>query len=196
MPSGQPAPPTTGGPPTSATANAVLGLLSFGRELSGYDLKKWADHSLQLFFWSPAMSQIYTELQRLESLGLVTSRLEEKADARPRRLYAITDDGRTWLSHWLASEPVDLPVLKNAMVLRVWLGDLMDPDTLTAMVREHRDRLQARLERTREDRRTITGWASMAHAEVVIRWAERYYAAEVENSDLLLEDLAALETPG
>jgi hypothetical protein len=42
----------------SGTANAVLGLLSFGTELSGYDLKKWADHSLSLFFWSPASSQI------------------------------------------------------------------------------------------------------------------------------------------
>ena len=26
-----------------ATGYAVLGLLSFGRELSGYELKKWAD---------------------------------------------------------------------------------------------------------------------------------------------------------
>jgi len=193
MPTGQPMPTATGGPPTSATANAVLGLLSFGRELSGYDLKKWADHSLELFFWSPAMSQIYTELQRLESLGLVSSRLEEKADARSRRLYAITDDGRRWLSHWLVSEPVDFPVLKNSMILRVWLGDLMDPGTLTSMVREHRDRLKARLAGTREDRRVVTGWEAMAHAEVVIRWAERYYAAEVENADRLLEDLAALE---
>lgn len=186
MPTGQPT------PPTSATANAVLGLLSFGRELSGYDLKKWADHSLQLFFWSPATSQIYTELQRLESLGLVTSRLEEKADARSRRLYAITDEGRRWLSHWLASQPVDVPVLKNSMMLRVWLGDLMDPDTLSRMVREHRDLLQGRLESTRADQQVIAGWETMAHAEVVIRWAERYYAAEVENSNLLLAELDAL----
>ena len=34
-------------PPSSY---AVLGLLSFGRALSGYDLKQWADHSLHYFF--------------------------------------------------------------------------------------------------------------------------------------------------
>jgi len=30
-----------------ATAWAVLGLLSFGSDLSGYDIKKWADASLR-----------------------------------------------------------------------------------------------------------------------------------------------------
>ena len=55
------------------TAYALLGLLSFDRELSGYDLKKWADSSLRFFYWSPATSQIYVELKRLEKLGFVTA---------------------------------------------------------------------------------------------------------------------------
>lgn len=38
----------------------MLGLLSFDQELSGYDLKKWADGSLRFFYWSPAISQIYS----------------------------------------------------------------------------------------------------------------------------------------
>jgi len=47
-------------PMVPATGYAVLGLLSFGEALSGYDLKQWADHSLRYFFWSPAQSAIYT----------------------------------------------------------------------------------------------------------------------------------------
>ncbi len=53
------------------TAYAVLGTLAFGRELSGYDIKKWADASLGFFYWSPALSHIYRELARLEERALV-----------------------------------------------------------------------------------------------------------------------------
>jgi DNA-binding PadR family transcriptional regulator len=180
------------GVPNAATPNAVLGLLSFGQELSGYDLKKWADHSLRFFFWSPAISQIYSELRRLESLGYVTSRVVAKDDTRSRRLYRITEEGRAWLAHWLVSEPADVPILKHPTILRVWLGDLMEPAALRQAVTEHRRRVEAQLEEVREDRRRVAANESMAYAELVIRWAERYYSAELENTDRLLDDMAEL----
>jgi DNA-binding PadR family transcriptional regulator len=183
------------GAPNAATPNAVLGLLSFGQELSGYDLKKWADHSLRFFFWSPAISQIYSELRRLESLGYVTSRVVVKDDTRSRRLYRITDEGRAWLAHWLVSEPADVPILKHPTMLRVWLGHLMDPAALREAVTEHRDRVEAQLDDVREDRRWAATKESMAHAELVIRWAERYYSAELDNTNRLLDDLAELDAP-
>jgi DNA-binding PadR family transcriptional regulator len=185
--------PSRAGAPNAATPNAVLGLLSFGQELSGYDLKKWADHSLRFFFWSPAISQIYSELRRLESLGYVTSRVVAKDDTRSRRLYRITEEGRQWLAHWLVSEPADVPVLKHPTVLRVWLGHLMEPAALREAVTEHRSRVEAQLGEVREDRRVVAGNESMAYAELVIRWAERYYSAELENTNRLLEDLDELD---
>jgi DNA-binding PadR family transcriptional regulator len=185
--------PSRPGAPNAATPNAVLGLLSFGQELSGYDLKKWADHSLRFFFWSPAISQIYSELRRLESLGYVTSRVVAKDDTRSRRLYRITEQGRQWLAHWLVSEPADVPVLKHPTILRVWLGHLMEPAALRQAVTEHRSRVEAQLGEVREDRRVVAGNESMAYAELVIRWAERYYSAELENTNRLLEDLDELD---
>jgi DNA-binding PadR family transcriptional regulator len=185
--------PSRAGVPNAATPNAVLGLLSFGQELSGYDLKKWADHSLRFFFWSPAISQIYSELRRLESLGYVTSRVVAKDDTRSRRLYRITDEGRAWLAHWLVSEPPDVPVLKHPTILRVWLGHLMEPAALRQAVTEHRSRVEAQLEEVREDRRVVAANDSMAYAELVIRWAERYYSAELDNTNRLLDDLAELD---
>src|ERR1700736_6640886 len=83
-----------------ATGWAVLGLLSFGRELTGYDLKKWADHSLRFFYWSPAISQIYSELKRLERLGYVTSRTVAQDELRNKRVYAITAEGTEALTEW------------------------------------------------------------------------------------------------
>jgi DNA-binding PadR family transcriptional regulator len=186
-------PASRAGAPNAATPNAVLGLLSFGQELSGYDLKKWADHSLRFFFWSPAISQIYSELRRLESLGYVTSRVVAKDDTRSRRLYRITDEGRAWLAHWLVSEPADVPVLKHPTILRVWLGHLMEPAALREAVTEHRSRVEAQLDEVREDRRVVAANESMAYAELVIRWAERYYSAELDNTNRLLDDLAELD---
>jgi DNA-binding PadR family transcriptional regulator len=185
--------PSRAGAPNAATPNAVLGLLSFGQELSGYDLKKWADHSLRFFFWSPAISQIYSELRRLESLGYVTSRVVAKDDTRSRRLYRITEEGRDWLAHWLVSEPADVPILKHPTILRVWLGHLMEPAALREAVTEHRRRVEAQLEEVREDRRRVAANESMAYAELVIRWAERYYSAELENTNRLLDDMAELD---
>jgi DNA-binding PadR family transcriptional regulator len=185
--------PSRAGAPNAATPNAVLGLLSFGQELSGYDLKKWADHSLRFFFWSPAISQIYSELRRLESLGYVTSRVVAKDDTRSRRLYRITDEGRQWLAHWLVSEPADVPVLKHPTILRVWLGHLIEPAALRQAVVEHRERVEAQLEEVREDRRVVAANDAMAYAELVIRWAERYYSAELENTNRLLDDLDDLD---
>ena len=181
------------GVPNAATPNAVLGLLSFGQELSGYDLKKWADHSLRFFFWSPAISQIYSELRRLESLGYVTSRVVAKDDTRSRRLYRITEEGREWLAQWLVSEPADVPVLKHPTILRVWLGHLMEPAALREAVIEHRNRVEVQLGEVREDRRVVAANESMAYAELVIRWAERYYSAELDNTNRLLDDLDELD---
>ena len=67
----------------SPTGWALLGMLSGGDELSGYDIKKWINWAIQFFYSSPAYSQIYSELKRLERLGLVSSRVD--AGARSRR---------------------------------------------------------------------------------------------------------------
>ena len=77
----------------AATSWALLGMLSYEEEVSGYDLKKWTDWSVDLYYWSPSYSQIYTELKKLEGLGLVTSRVEHDEGTRSRRLYKITPAG-------------------------------------------------------------------------------------------------------
>ena len=58
--------------PTSSrvTAYALLGLLTFGDELTGYELKQRADKTLRFYWVAPAMSQIYSELARLTEHGL------------------------------------------------------------------------------------------------------------------------------
>src|SRR5215211_5539647 len=76
-----------------ATGWALLGLLSFGRELTGYELRQWAGNSLRHFYAAPAMSQVYAELDRLEAAGLTASR-EVAQGRRPVRVHRITPGAR------------------------------------------------------------------------------------------------------
>ncbi|ALJ22343.1 hypothetical protein [Microbacterium sp. No. 7] len=68
-----------------ATAYAVLGLLSSHQEeLSPAEIKVRADWSLRSFYWSPAVSHIRRELERLLECGYVEARLRMSTSAGPR----------------------------------------------------------------------------------------------------------------
>lgn len=172
-----------------ATAYAVLGLLSFDRELSGYDLKKWADSSLRFFYWSPAVSQVYSELKRLDSLGFVHARDVPQDASRTKRVYRITDAGRAALIAWVEHDEVEPPMLKHGPLLRVWLGHLSSPARLRPLLETHR----AHSERMRDDARAAATWSTalpdMQFPALVTSWSARYYDREIEMIDELLADL-------
>jgi DNA-binding PadR family transcriptional regulator len=175
--------------PLPPTALAVLGILSFERELSGYDVKKWADSSIRFFWWSPATSQIYSELRRLEERGYATSRDAPDGDGRGKRLYKITAAGRRALKSWLRDAPVDPPVLKHGMALRVWLGHLADPATLQAAVEAHRDWCTEMIEELERSHKIAEQHDDWRYPALVTDWGRRYYEAE---RDLATEMLAEL----
>ncbi|MFI5804793.1 PadR family transcriptional regulator [Streptomyces sp. NPDC051561] len=182
-----------GPPQLPPTAWAVLGLLSFPGERTGYELKKWADSSLRFFYWSPALSQIYAELRRLESLDYVTSRRSGPEEPRAKRNYTITATGRAALAHWAdGPKDADPPVLKHPLVLRVWLGHLADPARLHARVQAHVTRTEGELTEVREAQKRAEGVAEWAHPRVALRWAERRHLAELELARAMLADLMEL----
>ncbi|MET8749026.1 PadR family transcriptional regulator [Streptomyces sp. NPDC004667] len=179
------------------TAWAVLGLLSFPGERTGYELKKWADSSLRFFYWSPAISQIYAELRRLEELGYAASARSGPEEARAKRRYAITDAGRAALAGW-ASDTAEAgpPVLKHGLLLRVWLGHLAEPERLRAMVEEHMDRTLAELAAVREAMGHAAEVPEWAFPALALRWSERQHLAELELAEALLADLAQARPVG
>lgn len=173
-------------PALPATAWAVLGTLTFGEELSGYDIKTWADWSLNYFYWSPSFSQVYSELKRLEKHGFVRSS-NTPGDTRRRRAYSITTEGVEALRVWTRTAAVDRPALKHPTILHLWLGHLNEPDNLKARVREHieqmielRDGAAARAENSSDE-------PSWAFANMVMNWSRRHYEAEITMAEELLE---------
>ncbi|MGX1675677.1 PadR family transcriptional regulator [Streptomyces sp. NPDC055400] len=181
------------------TAWAVLGLLSFPGERTGYELKKWADASLRFFYWSPAISQIYAELRRLESLGYVTSLRSGAEEPRAKRTYAITEEGRGALAVWAGGgHYLGAPVLKHPVLLRVWLGHLAAPEHLRGLVTDHVARTKGELKEVRDALERADGVEAWAHPQIALRWSERRLAAEVELAEAMLDDLDAVpgQPPG
>ncbi|MEV6771659.1 PadR family transcriptional regulator [Nocardia sp. NPDC051030] len=180
-------------PDLPTTAWAVLGMLSHAEELSGYDLKKWADWSLQFFYWSPSFSQIYAELKRLEKHGYAVSRTVVSEDGmRGKRMYAITESGREAASHWVNHSPVEPPVLKHSVMLRAWLGHLAEPDRMREILGQHieyAERMRKLAEVDAEGSEANPEWA---YPSAVLRWCVKHYEAEKEFAEDLLADLDKL----
>jgi PadR family transcriptional regulator, regulatory protein AphA len=126
------------------TSYVILGLLTF-REMSGYDLKQLINKSITHFYWSPAKSQIYGELRRLESHGLVTMR-EVPQTLRPdKRLYQITPEGTEAMLQWLQSSGVEADSYKSALLLKVFFGHMLSYDTNIGLLEERRKQVAQEL---------------------------------------------------
>ena len=165
-----------------ATSYAILGLISFG-EMSGYDVKQFADRSIGYFFWSPASSQIYAELRRLTSMGYVRER-EVQQERRPdKRLYRITRDGEQALQRWLERPDVAPDMSKSLFLLKLFFGRLTPVETLIPQLEERRRQAQESLAQFEEMERHmgdsedqifphLTLKCGMAHARANLQWAE------------------------
>ncbi|MEU5055628.1 MULTISPECIES: PadR family transcriptional regulator [unclassified Streptomyces] len=183
-----------GRPALPATSWAVLGLLSFGEELSGYDLKKWSDWSLRFFYWSPSFSQIYSELKRLEQAGYATSRMvAQETGTRDKRVYRITGEGMEAVRTWAREAPVDPPVLKHGPMLRLWLGHLLEGEQMREVLARHREFAEAMRVRAEEDVEGAKGNEAWTYPTLTLKWAERYYASERDLADAMLADIEELE---
>jgi DNA-binding PadR family transcriptional regulator len=108
-------------------------------------LKQLINRSITHFYWSPAKSQIYGELRRLESHGLVTMR-EVPQTLRPdKRLYQITPQGTEAMLQWLRSSGVEPDSYKSALLLKVFFGHMLSYDTTIGLLEERRKQITQEL---------------------------------------------------
>jgi len=172
------------------TGYAVLGLLSFGRELTGYELKQWADGSLRFFYTAPAMSQIYSELDRLRAAGLVRDRAVPDGN-RTIRTYRITPDGEEALRAWAEVTEPEPTVLKHHVALRLFLGHLIGPERLLEQTARHRDWVEVQLRELEQVDAALAASAPEVwrYARLVAAWGRHYYGAELAALDELRVEL-------
>ena len=108
---------------------ALLGLLA-EEPASGYDLTRKFERNLQRYAWHAQNSQVYPELKNLAAEGLVSV---IDTGPRGRRIYAISEEGRTELRRWMRSPP-DVFLVRNEFVLRLFLLTALEPDEARALI--------------------------------------------------------------
>ena len=176
------------------TSFALLGLLTFGDELTGYELKQRADNTLRFYWVAPAMSQIYSELARLTTHGLVEPTASDGTGRRRTTTYRITPPGRSALSDWIAESRVGFPVLKHTVLLRLLIGHVSEPGRIAAMLEEYVAELGVALtdlHRVRDSLRGADGpGEAFYYPSVVADWGLDYFAAEARHTRRALDRLA------
>jgi PadR family transcriptional regulator AphA len=123
--------------------HALLGLLARG-PASGWDLQQSFDSSLAQV-WPASHSQVYSELNRLATEGLVSVASE---GPRRRKEYTLTPAGRAEWSDWMREDPNARP-RRSEMLLRVFFLDLVEPDASAELLHKVATEARAYEERLR-----------------------------------------------
>jgi DNA-binding PadR family transcriptional regulator len=106
---------------------AILGFLNYA-PLSGYDLKKVFDNSVQ-HFWPADQSQIYRTLTRLTERGLAEMEVIEQTERPDRKVYHITQTGRDELLQWLAG-PTPEHVSRSVALIQVFFSGRLSDEVI------------------------------------------------------------------
>ena len=138
------------------TELAVLGLLAWAGESSGYELHTRAARSVG-FIWAPARSQLYAVLKRLDAAGLVDGRRVAQSDRPDKRLFSLTEAGRETLADWLGRvEPIE-PEDRDGVLLKVFFAAHGDADAGRRQLVDWRGRVERRLATYREIEASFDG---------------------------------------
>ena len=138
---------------------AILGLLA--REpLSGYDVAGRMQDRVG-YFWSARHSQIYSELARLEGVGMVEHTVVEQQDRPDKKVYKITTSGIEALKTWVVQAPKP-QATRDELVLKAYSAWLADSEETVALFRDQQRRHEEQLR----------------HYEGIEKWMKREWGRE------------------
>ncbi len=90
--------------------HVILTVLST-RDATGYDITKEFSASIG-YFWKASHQQVYRELNKMADKALVTCVLEPQEGKPDRKVYSITDAGRSALGEWF-DQPIAHPTVRD-----------------------------------------------------------------------------------
>ncbi len=143
----------------------ILGLLSL-QPASGYDIKRTIDRSVY-FIWNVTGPQIYTTLRTLRNDGLIASEAIPQVGKPDKQIHTITAKGKLALKEF-ANEPIRAAVTRDEVLLRVFLGNFAEEETI---LRE----LAAFLDRIRHERMFMEATEARIRAHPGVREKERRF---------------------
>lgn len=203
----------TSRPPVTLTAYATLGLLGTDFHYTAVETLRRARTYLRHFYWTPALSHIRRELDRLEEMGWVESREIKRGRLMRSLKYWLTPAGLAEVQRWAADgDSFDPPMRKNSAILKVWLGRRSeDPEAVLVAFDRQVDYIRKERAELREHMKDMeaghtnavalagvapagpaeVSWRSTWHLEVM-RYCLRDYDNELRNLKQLRAGLQEL----
>lgn len=114
--------------------HAILVLLE-NKPGSGYDLVQRFKSGIG-HFWNATHQQIYQELKKLQKGRLVEFKVETQTERPDKKVYRITRGGHRALEEWFR-KPIPPPRLKDALLIKIYAGRLVDQSALIAELEQH-----------------------------------------------------------
>lgn len=99
----------------------ILGLLAH-QDLTGYDIKKLFEGEVG-DFWRSNHSQIYPELRKMESKGLITAYTATVGTKMEKTYYKIAQPGKTALAEWMQEPLGELVPSRDDFTMKLYLID-------------------------------------------------------------------------
>lgn len=122
---------------------AILAILA-DKSCSGYDLAKQFDGSVG-YFWAASHQQIYRDLAKLEAKGWIEAQHVAQTGRPDKKLFSLTPLGRQEMIAWI-HQPSKLSRSKEEVLVKLFAGRLVDPETLIAELqrcqRQHQQQLE------------------------------------------------------
>jgi DNA-binding PadR family transcriptional regulator len=173
---------------------ALLGLLA-AQPGSGFDIVR-RFRGTAGYAWTAHHSQIYPELARCLSLGLIE---EVGAGPRGKRVYRTTQLGRNQLVRWLGSDEVDRTV-RSEPTLKSFFTWLLGPDAAAGLYRREADYHRAQLDELTRIEREFPDTSELAGpqlaARITLERGLRLHAVLAEWADWAASAIAAAVPAG
>lgn len=144
--------------------HGLLGILNYS-DMTGYELAKTFNESLY-FFWQAQISQIYREVNKMESQGFLCSRIEIQTEKPNKRIYSITEAGKAELQDWLNSKmPDEMMASRSEVLLRLFFSSEKTTDENIESLEHIADVYERRILDLNDTINAINEYKKFAHSE-------------------------------
>ena len=121
----------------------------FDGESTGYEIRKLSTEGECSYFVEASYGSIYPALAKMEADGLVTSRIEVQAGKPSKKVYAITDKGRTTFIDSLF-EDLNEDVFRSEFLLFARFAPELPADLVRQRLQERITKLDEKIRQVEE----------------------------------------------
>jgi len=164
----------------------ILGILT-QQSMSGYDIKRMLK-GLGWLVGDASYGSLYPALHALHQDGLVTVEVQPGHDKPPRKVYSITEQGKTVLGAWVSEPQAANPSLK-AFVMRLNLAGSLSEAGLVSDLRHRRAQVAAHHSALQEEARAFDDQVDLGH-RLTHNYGVALAAAELAWLDRTLDGLS------